>query len=645
MLSGHNNNQPDPEHLKNLFIFFVLFAVLYFAYDSFVLQPQADAIKAQQQAELALKKEQEQAIKAGAEVPEEKLLPRAEALKTVKRITIDNGSVQGSLALKGGRIDDIALVGYKKELNGDENVVLLSPKKTQHPRYIEYGWVASDKAVGVPGSDTQWRVQGNENLGVDRPVTLVWDNGKGLRFERTLSLDEHYMFTVTQRVMNKTGKSVTLYPYGLISQTGIPDHIQNTWLLHEGPIGYIGDSLSEVDYKDLREGKGEKLTADQGWIGISDKYWLTSLIPPQGQEINYSFKYAGAKKDPDNKGRYQTDFVGGAMVVEAGQSAEIQSRLFTGAKRVLLLNEYRAALDIPQFDLAVNFGWFWFLAKPFFYALHYLGQLFGNMGIAIIVLTVIIRGSVFPLTNASYKSFAKMKKFTPQISEIREKHGSDKQAMQKEIMELYQREGVNPMAGCFPMLLQIPIFFALYKVLFVTIEIRHAPFIGWIQDLSAPDPTSIFNLFGLIPWDPPSMLMIGAWPCLMLVAQLLQKNLNPPPQDPIQRDMMRFFPFVITYVMASFASGLVIYWTFSAIIGVIQQIIIMRSMNVPIHLFGQSEDEEKLDEQVEKGPGLHPLAEMAEDEIERAMFDHDDTPQGPAPVKPPKRKKSKKKKK
>lgn len=638
MLFNDNQNQMDPKELKRLFIFFVLAVCIYFTYDHFVLKPQGEAMKQAQIEQAKLAKEKAEKVAKGI-ITEEKILPRDEVISTAQRIEIDNGEVFGSISVTGGRLDDIALHEYFETIEKKENVHLLSPNKTEEPRYIDYGWVSSDSKIAVPDAKTSWSILGNDKLSKDSPVTLVWDNGAGLRFERVIALDEHYMFNITQKVSNNSGADVTLYPFGLISQQGVPEDFFKSWLQHEGPIGYIGEELQEISYKNLRKDPKETIEADQGWIGMGEKYWLTALIPPQGQNIKYSFNYKGSREDKENKGRYQVDFVGSALTLTPGQSGEIESRLFSGAKKYLLLNDYEKDLNIPKFDLAVNFGWFWFLSKPFFYALHYIGLMIGNLGFAIILVTILIRGAVFPLTNTSYRSFAKMKKVTPLVADLREKHGDDKQKLQQELMLLYQREGVNPMAGCFPILFQIPIFFALYKVLFVTIEIRHAPFIGWIQDLSAPDPTSIFNLFGLIPWEPPKMLMIGIWPCVMLVAMIVQKSLNPPPADKLQADMMKVFPFIITYALSRFASGLVIYWTFSAIIGVLQQMIIMRSLNVPIHLFGQTEDEKK----VADGPAVHPLVEMVEEEVEEALFDHDDdTP--PPTITPPKPKKKKKKK-
>ena len=651
MFDRNNHNNPNnkntmhPEDMRNMFIFFAVAAILYFAYNFYVIGPQKEAMQQarQKQAELAANPQSPEAVKL-AEIKNP--LKRDEALQNqaAQRIQIDNGEVHGSINTRGARIDDLALSEYFKSLKEQENVEVLSPDRTTFPRHIEYGWAASDKNVKLPTKDTIWQVRGNTNLTQDKLVTLTWNNGQGLVFERIISIDDKYMFTITQNVSNQSGRAVTLYPFGLISQRGQPPNFAGTWISHEGPLGYIGEEMNEPSYKSLRKDNKESTTADKGWIGITDKYWLTAMIPPQGEDVKYSFNYAGPRKDPDNIGRFQSDFLGAPVTLAPNESKAVESRLFVGAKEVLTLKDYEESLDIPKFNLAVNFGMLWFMSKPFFYILHYLGELIGNFGVSIILLTILIRGAVFPLTNLSYKSFAGMKKVNPQIVELRKEYADDKQKLQQELIKLYQKEGVNPMSGCLPIILQIPIFFALYRVLFVTIEMRHAPFFGWINDLSAPDPTSIFNLFGLIPWEPPQILMIGVWPCVMLVAMIIQKNLNPPPQDKLQKDMAMYMPFFFAFIMAKFAAGLVIYWTFSAIIGVIQQIIIMKRMNVPIHLFGETKEEEELEDQIDKGPDLHPLAHMAEDEVEDALGLDDEPPKPKKPIKPPKPKKSKKKK-
>lgn len=649
-----SKDKMHPQDNRNLIIFMVLSVILYFAYDALILQPQKAALEqaAAAQQELLVKEapvgspvHQQQVALGLAPAPE----PRArdEVIGENQRVKINNGAVLGSINLKGARIDDISFGEFFETLADQKNVNLLSPNETAHPRLIEYGWVAGDATTQLPNKDTRWAVVGNETLSTENPVLLKWDNGQGIIFEREISIDDHYLITMTQRVINNSGKNITLYPYGLISQKGLPQGLQNRWMMHEGPMGYIGDEIVELKYKKFYKEPQHSYQANAGWTGIVDKYWLTALIPPQGQSVKYRYNYQGTppQKGQEDTGRYQVDFTGSALSLASGQSGEVRSHIFTGAKKVLLLKKYNKALGIKNLDLAVDFGMFWFLTVPFFYMLHFLGQLVGNMGVAIILLTIIIRTLASPLTYTSYKSFAKMKKVTPQVNALRSKHGADKQKLQQELIQLYQREGVNPMAGCFPILLQIPIFFALYKILFITIEIRHAPFFGWIQDLSAPDPTSVFNLFGLIPWSPPAFLMIGVWPILMLIGMNIQRKLNPPPQDPLQRDMAVYFPFLMTFLMAQFASGLVIYWTISAYFGIIQQATIMRKMGVPIHLFGESDEEKELEDSVAHGgPVVHPLAQMAEDQIEDAIFEEEGDNEPPKPpVSKPKPKKKKKK--
>ncbi len=629
-----NKDQMHPQDMRNLFIFFAAAALLYFAYDAFILKPQSAALQAQVQAQKELAAAVNSEVGIVKDTPVE-LRDRKEIIaETGGRIEFDNGEVFGTLSLQGGSLDDVSLHEYFKTLEDKENVNVLSPRGSKFSRTVEYGWISNDN-IRAPNGKTQWQVLGtNTKLTQTTPVTLYWDNGQGLIFERKLELDEHYMFKITQRVTNNSETAATLYPYGLLAQKGVPPDYQATWISHEGPIGFIGEELFTDGYKAMRKQPKQSFTAAQGWLGFTDKYWLSAFIPPQGQNVKYSYTYAGDQKDPANTGLYQADFLGDAIAVPVGGSAEVETHLFVGAKEVLKLEDYQKALDIPKFDLAVDFGWFWFMTKPFFFALHYLGLLVGNMGVAIIILTIILRGLTFPLTNISYRSFAKMKKVGPQVAALREKYGDDKQGMQQELIKMYQKEQVNPMSGCFPIILQIPIFFALYKTFFVTIEIRHAPFFGWIHDLSAPDPTSIFNLFGLIPWNPPAILIIGVWPCMMLLAMVIQKKLNPPPQDPIQRDIANYMPFLFAFIMSKFAAGLVVYWTFSAFIGILQQMFIMKSLNVPIHLFGEKDDPPPTE-------GVHPLAEMAEQEIEHALFDDE-----PAkPISAPKPKKSKKKKK
>jgi YidC/Oxa1 family membrane protein insertase len=641
MKSDKDNIHPDD--MRNLLFFFIAAMLVYFLYNHMIVRPQQQALREAQREHLLVEAQKPQAPT--------KMLDRPAALAESPRVELDNGTIYGSIALKGGRIDDIAFHEFYKALDKKENFILLSPKNSDFPRYVEHGWVPDGETkIAVPDSDTLWRAEGNAKLTVGNPITLVWDNGQGVRFERTYTIDKDYLITVNQKVVNNSGREISLHAYGLVTQTGHPPFYEGTWISYEGPIGFIGDKLMEAPYQKLWKEPEEKFSATQGWAGITDKYWLTALMPVQGVETNYRVSRTGEvpgkrKKGeplPKDWGKYQVDYTGPAIAIPAGGSAENLTHVFAGAKRVLKLHEYGSELGVPNFDMAVDFGWFWFMTKPFFYILHYCGMYVGNMGIAIIILTIMIRSAVFPLTNISYRSFAKMKKVSPQVLELRQSYGEDKKKLQEELVKLYEREGVNPLAGCFPILIQIPIFFSLYKVLFVTIEMRHAPFFGWIKDLSAADPTTVFNLFGLIPWDPPSFLHVGVWPMLLLALMYVQKQLNPPPQDPIQRDMAMYMPIVLVYIMAKFAAGLVVYWTFSALIGVIQQIIIMRSLDVPIHLFGESDVEKKLDKAVAAGPAVHPLMEMAEKDAEQAL--NAVTEEGPKPtISPPKGRRKKKK--
>ncbi len=611
----NNKDKMHPEDIRNLIIFVFASLLIWFLYETYVLAPQAKALKQAKEARKELILKDPQLLNPVKEVA------RDFAIKETinQRIKFANKEVSGSILLKGGLIDDLALNNYFKTLEKKENVEILTPPQTKNSRYIDYGWVSGDRSIKLPNAATIWSIKGNRVLKPNSPVTLIWDNGQGFHFERIIRLDDQYMFSITQRVYNNSGRDVELHSYALISQTDIPRDYAGTWVSHEGPIGFIDGALEKMSYSAMVKEPNKKIEASRGWIGISDKYWLTAILPKQDQLAKYRFKYI---PDPvtRTRNRYQTDYTSSAMPLVNGGKVENTYNLYVGAKKVFTLEEYQEKLGIDNLDLAVDFGWFWFFTYPLFVALHYISLMVGNVGVAIIILTAILRTAVFPLTNFSYRSFAKMKLVAPQITELREKYKDNKEELQAAIVKLYQKEEVNPMSGCLPILVQIPIFFAFYKILFSTIEIRHAPFFGWIQDLSAQDPTTIFNLFGLIPWDAPQFLMIGAWPCMMLVVMLVQKHLNPPPQDKLQRDMMTLFPFFITFIMAKFASGLVIYWTFSALFSVIQQMIIMRSMGVPIYLFNKDEFKEELEKKVEEGPDVHPLIEMAEEEAEKALF-------------------------
>ncbi|GAB5501786.1 membrane protein insertase YidC [Pyruvatibacter sp.] len=516
---------------------------------------------------------------AGLPAAASAVLPRAIALEQSPRVTLDSPSVDGSISLTGARIDDLQLKNYHQTVDpASPEIILLSPRGSENPYYAEFGWTAPASAnVSLPGANTVWTQDTPGMLTPATPITLSYDNGAGLTFRKTISLDEDYMFTIEQSVDNATAAAVTLYPYGLVARTGTPE-IEGIWILHEGLIGYFPDTdgLQELDYDDLQETGSVRARTSGGWLGITDKYWMTALIPDQSTESRMSFS------DTPVRGQdvYQADYLRDPVVVPAGGSTSTTDRLFAGAKVVNIIDGYEGQLGIESFELAIDWGWFYFFTKPLFLALLYIQGMIGNFGVAIIILTVLIKLAFFPLANTSYVAMSKMKKVQPEMMKLRERFADDKQRQQQELMELYKREKVNPLAGCLPIVIQIPVFFALYKVLFVTIEMRHAPFFGWINDLSAQDPTSVFNLFGLIPFDPPSFLLIGVWPILMGITMYLQMKMNPAPTDEIQQQIFRWMPIIFTFVLATFPAGLVIYWTFNNGFSILQQWVIMRRQGV-----------------------------------------------------------------
>jgi len=507
---------------------------------------------------------------------------RDTALAESARVEIDTPRVDGSINLTGARLDDLHLKDYRETVDPDSpTIVLFSPRGSAKPYYAEFGLTADPGAdIALPDATTRWQAPADARLTPETPVTLTWDNGAGLVFEREIAIDEDYMFTVEQRVRNTTDAAVQLYPYGLIARTGTPE-TTGFYILHEGLIGVFGEEgLSEVDYDDLQEeGRIRPPKVSDGWIGITDKYWAAALVPTPGTGFQPQFSYAPRS---DN---FQADFLGDPMVVEAGATASATSRLFAGAKETNNIDAYEAELGIKQFELLIDWGWFYFLTKPLFHAIDWLFHLVGNFGVAILLVTVGIKALFFPLANKSYVSMSKMKLVQPQMTEIRDRYKDDKQKQQQALMELYKKEKINPLAGCLPVLIQIPVFFALYKVLFVTIEMRHAPFFGWIQDLSAPDPTSLFNLFGLIPWDPPQLLMLGIWPIIMGITMFVQMKMNPAPPDPTQQMIFTWMPVLFTFMLASFPAGLVIYWAWNNFLSILQQYVIMRRQGVKIELW------------------------------------------------------------
>ena len=505
------------------------------------------------------------------EVPQEKILDREKIVKNNKRIYFSESSrIKGSISLVGARFDDVILKDYKDTIKPkSKQVTLLSPNNTLNPYFVELGWMSQEN-INLPNKNSEWQLIEGQELGPESHITIKWVSPEGIEFFRKIEIDKDYLITVEQKVTNFSNKDISLTQYGRINRTGTPK-TSGFYILHEGPIAVLNERLIEIDYDDIIEEGSKSAISKGGWVGITDKYWLAALIPDQRSRIEGGFK-AVLK----NIERYQAQYTSNEIVLEKGETASVKSNVFVGAKEVDLLDKYSNQLSIEMFDRAVDFGWFYVITKPLFLLLHKLSDLLGNVGLSILALTVLIRILLFPLANKSFKSMSKMKILTPKMTEIRERYKTDKLKMQQEIMALYKSEKVNPLSGCLPILIQIPIFFALYKVLFVTLETRHAPFYGWVKDLSAPDPTTIFNLFGLFNFMPPSFLMIGAWPLLMALTMYLQQKLNPAPPDPLQAKIMSFLPLMFLFLFATFPAGLVIYWTWNNILSIGQQWIIMK---------------------------------------------------------------------
>ena len=503
---------------------------------------------------------------------------KTEKFKNVPRVLLNSNETSGSISLKGARIDDITLTQYRETLDADSSLInLLLKSNEKNPYFIEHGWSSPD-GLKVPNGKTLWKSSKNL-LSPDTSITLSWDNGEGIIFYQDISVDDTFMFTINQRVKNNTNNAVTLYPYGLIRRTGEPETTK-FFVLHEGPLGVFDGTLSEKSYEDLAEsgqkGINIKPAESGGWTGLTDKYWMTALLPDQNEKYSFTYRYLNS-----SGGQYQTDFLGKAVKIQAKSEGNFLSRTFAGAKRLALFDDYEERFNVKHFDLAIDFGWFYFLTKPFFYALSWANDYLGNFGLAILAITVLVKIVFFPLANKSYKSMAKMRNLSPEIQKLRERVGDDRQKLNQEMMNLYKKEKVNPAAGCLPILVQIPVFFALYKVLFVSIEMRQTPFFGWIKDLSVQDPTSILNLFGLLPYSTsifPDFLNLGIWPLLMGVTMFLQQRLNPTPPDPIQAKIFAWMPVAFTFLLATFPAGLVIYWTWNNLLSICQQWLIMNGM-------------------------------------------------------------------
>jgi YidC/Oxa1 family membrane protein insertase len=596
---------------RNFIIATILSVAVLFAWEYFIGAPAAKKEQAHQAA-IALEQKKAQTAaaatvpggvpSAGGSVPH---MSRTQALAAGGvRIKIDTPSVDGSLLLKGARIDDLRLKCYHEKPGTNRGctdtdktnpqIVLLSPKGTEYPYFADFGWSnAQGGSLSVPADTTVWKLASGTTLSPGHPVTLSWDNGQGLVFTRQIAVDDKFMFTVTDSVTNKARAPAALYPYALVARIGAPKSaLDASYMstLHEGFVGVSNGSLTDPRYGEFKEDNTPAIRSEStgGWVGITDKYWMAAVIPPQAEKFAGAFS---ANSFPGSK-TYQANYSLGERTVAPGRTASVTHHLFAGAKVYDTIRHYEDALGIQRFDLAIDWGWFLFITQPLFFVLDQFYRLIGNFGLAILLLTVCVKVVTFPIANRSAKMMAKMKKIQPEQEKIKERFPDDLQKQQTAVMELYKREKVNPVSGCLPQLLVIPIFFSLYKVMYVTIEMRQAPFYGWIHDLSVPDPTSIINLFGLLPFDAHatvptvlSFLSIGIWPILMGITQWVQTKLNPAPADPVQARMFSLMPIMFTFMFATFPAGLVIYYTWNNILGVAQQWYIMRQQGVEIHLF------------------------------------------------------------
>ena len=501
----------------------------------------------------------------------EKKLSRKDSINKSNRIKIENDNIIGSISLEGGLIDDISFKNHKQKVNGEKNIEFLNPLHSENGFYVESGWASIGNNIKVPTKNSKWEVEGNKTLTDKSPIIIKWDNKDGVVFKKKIELDEKYLFKISQEIQNNSSKNIELYPYAQITRNKIPDDIQNFYISHEGFIGVFDDELKEDDYDDIEDKKIVRETS-AGWLGITDKYWMTVLVPEKGKNFKSTFQYSDVFK--------ANYIINDPVKINSSSSGYDNFRLFVAAKEVNTIDTYAESQNINKLDLVIDWGWFYFFTKPLFFVIDYLFKFSGNFGIAIVLITLAIRALFFPLANFSFRSMAKMKAVTPEMTRLKELHKDDKVKLQQEMMALYRKEKINPASGCLPVLIQIPFFFAIYKMLFISLEMRHQPFFGWIKDLSAADPTSIFNLFGLIPWDPPSFMVIGIWPILMGASMWVQQKLNPAPTDPIQAKIFAFFPLFLTIILASFPSGLVVYWTVNNILTIAQQWVINKNTTV-----------------------------------------------------------------
>ena len=557
------------ENQKNLFLAIIISMAIIFGFQLLVPQPERAPVTEDNNAQESVSLDIQSTSSA-------LLLDREQVLEETLRVTFDNSKIKGSINLEGGIIDDLILEEYRETLDPTSDfITYLNPLGSQDAYYLDTGWVSPDSTIELPNNKSVWKAD-KSSIGINDPVKLTWQNSQNIIFEKIITLDEHYLFSVDQRVINNSGKSFDLYPFGLSKRQGLPE-MQNFFILHEGPLSVTDGVLEEYDYDDLKDQKKIKLNSVGGWIGMTDKYWQTAIISDQNEPVQQTYSYSFA----ENTDNFQTDLVGAKIVVGDGDNVSHNLKLFAGPKIVQVIEQYMDEYGVQEFDRSVDFGWFYFLTKPIFHVLEFIFGYVGNFGWSIVIFTLLMRICFFPLAQASFKSMAKMKKLGPELQRLKEQYGDDRAGMQKEMMALYKREKANPIAGCLPILLQIPVFFSLYKVLFVTIEMRHAPFIGWIHDLSAPDPLGLLTLFGFVDWNVPGIFQlfnIGIWPILMGISMFLQQKLNPAPVDKMQAKIFMFLPIVFTFVLGGFAAGLVIYWTTNNVLSMAQQYVIQRKI-------------------------------------------------------------------
>jgi len=553
---------------KNVLMAVILSTIVLIFWGTFFEAP----IVKQETAEQSTTKENSTSTPSLDEEETKKNISRTEAISNTDRIKLENSNIEGSISLEGAVIDDVIFKNYNKTLNSNEKVIFLNPKNSDNGYYIETGWASSgNEKINLPLNNTIWKVKGNKHLRPNNPIILEWENNEGLIFSKKIELDDKFLFKITQTIKNNSNKSFQFFPYAQITRNYKPA-VTPIYILHEGFIGVFGEELKEMDYEDV---ESEKFTIEsfKGWLGITDKYWLAAISPEKGKKFKSEFLSKNQK--------YKANFIiKDPVILNPNDSVSNKINAFVAAKEVAAIDNYAEKLSIEKFDLAIDWGWFYFFTKPLFFLIDYFFRITGNFGLAIVIITALVRLIFFPLANYSFRSMAKMKVLQPEMLRLKELHKNDKTKLQQEMMSLYKREKVNPISGCLPVLIQIPFFFAIYKMLYVTLEMRHQPFFGWIEDLSARDPTSIFNLFGLIPWDPPTFLIIGAWPILMGLSMFLQQKLNPTPPDPMQAKIFMFLPIFLTIILAPFPSGLVVYWTINNILTIAQQWVIMKNTKV-----------------------------------------------------------------